>query len=94
MRAAAAQILKLGKDAPTDTVGFHAQQCVEKYLKAVLVYRSIPFTKTHDIRGGPGDLLDGGAESGGGRPTRAPRHSAKAPQGGVAEKAEITGARL
>jgi HEPN domain-containing protein len=47
---AASQILKLGKGAPTDTVGFHAQQCVEKYLKAVLVYRSIPFTKTHDIR--------------------------------------------
>ena len=47
---AAAQILKLGRAAPVDTVGFHAQQCVEKYLKAVLVYRSIPFTKTHSIR--------------------------------------------
>jgi HEPN domain-containing protein len=47
---AAAQILKLGKDTPTEAVGFHAQQCVEKYLKAVLVYRSIPFTRTHDIR--------------------------------------------
>ena len=31
---AAAQILKLGKDTPTEAVGFHAQQCVEKYLKA------------------------------------------------------------
>src|SRR5262245_37094448 len=47
---AAAQILKLGKAAPTDTVAFHAQQCVEKYLKAILVYRSIPFPKTHNIR--------------------------------------------
>ena len=47
---AAAQILKLGKDAPVDTVYFHARQCVEKYLKTVLVYRSIPFPKTHDIR--------------------------------------------
>jgi HEPN domain-containing protein len=47
---AAVQILKLGKATPTETVCFHAQQCVEKYLKSVLVYRSIPFTKTHDIR--------------------------------------------
>jgi HEPN domain-containing protein len=47
---AAAQILKMGKAAPTETVGFHAQQCVEKYLKAILVYRSIHFPKSHDIR--------------------------------------------
>jgi HEPN domain-containing protein len=47
---AAVQILKLGKAAPTETVCFHAQQCVEKYLKAILVYRSIPFAKTHEIR--------------------------------------------
>jgi HEPN domain-containing protein len=47
---AAVQILKLGKEAPTETVGFHAQQCVEKYLKAILVYRSIPFPRTHDLR--------------------------------------------
>src|SRR5437763_4515004 len=42
--------LTLGKDAPTDTVSFHAQQCIEKYLKALLVLRGIPFPKTHDIR--------------------------------------------
>ncbi len=42
--------LTLGKDAPTDTVSFHAQQCVEKYLKALLVLRGTPFPKTHDIR--------------------------------------------
>jgi HEPN domain-containing protein len=47
---AAAQILKLGKAAPTETVCFHAQQCVEKYLKSMLVYRGIPFPKTHNIR--------------------------------------------
>jgi HEPN domain-containing protein len=46
---AASQILKLGKATPTETVGFHAQQCVEKYLKAILVYRGISFTKTHEI---------------------------------------------
>src|SRR5437764_15118692 len=46
---AAAQILKLGKATPTEAVCFHAQQCVEKYLKAILVYRSIPFARTHEI---------------------------------------------
>ena len=46
---AATQILKLGKAAPTEAVGFHAQQCVEKYLKAILVYRSISFAKIHLI---------------------------------------------
>ena len=46
---AAAQILKLGKAAPVETVCFHAQQCIEKYLKAMLVYRSIPFPKSHNI---------------------------------------------
>jgi HEPN domain-containing protein len=45
----AAHTLKLGKDCPTDTVCFHAQQCVEKYLKALLVFRATPFPKTHDI---------------------------------------------
>ena len=29
---------------------FHAQQATEKVLKAVLVFRSIPFPKTHNIR--------------------------------------------
>ena len=32
----AALILRAGKDCPTDTVCFHAQQVVEKYLKALL----------------------------------------------------------
>ncbi len=45
----AVHTLKLGKDCPTDTVCFHAQQCVEKYIKALLVFRSTPFPKTHDI---------------------------------------------
>ncbi len=47
---AGAQIIKLGDAAPTDTVCFHAQQCVEKYLKALLVFQSVPFCKTHDIQ--------------------------------------------
>ena len=42
--------LTLKESCPFDTVCFHAQQCAEKYLKALLVYRSIDFPKTHDIR--------------------------------------------
>ena len=46
---AASHILKLGEECPTDIVCFHAQQCVEKYLKAFLVLEGIDFPKTHDI---------------------------------------------
>ena len=45
----AAQALKLGRECPTDTVGFHAQQCAEKYLKATLVFHGIEFPKVHDL---------------------------------------------
>jgi HEPN domain-containing protein len=45
----AAHTLTLGRGSPTDTVCFHAQQCVEKYLKALLVWYGIDFPKTHDI---------------------------------------------
>ena len=45
----AAHTLEMGDDAPTDTICFHAQQCVEKYLKAILVARRTPFPKTHDL---------------------------------------------
>lgn len=45
----AAHTLKLGKSCPTDTVCFHAQQCVEKYLKAILVIEGIDFPKIHDL---------------------------------------------
>jgi len=45
----AAHVLKLATECPTDTVCFHAQQCVEKYLKALLVLDGIDFPKTHDI---------------------------------------------
>ena len=33
------------------TAAFHAQQCIEKCLKAVLVALDRPFPKSHDIRG-------------------------------------------
>lgn len=45
----AAHLLKLGRSCPTATVCFHAQQSVEKYLKAYLVYRGTHFPKMHDI---------------------------------------------
>ena len=32
-----------------DAAGFHAQQCVEKYLKALLQKHLIPFQKIHDL---------------------------------------------
>lgn len=50
----ATHTLKLGADGPTDTVCFHAQQCVEKYLKALLVLHSIEFARVHHI----GDLIN------------------------------------
>nr|VFK19319.1 MAG: HEPN domain-containing protein [Candidatus Kentron sp. LFY] len=34
---------------PYTIICFHAQQCVEKYLKAILVDHSLPVPKTHDI---------------------------------------------
>src|SRR5215210_9139023 len=40
----------VAKDSPNpDAVCFHAQQCAEKYLKALLVEHSIYFPKTHDL---------------------------------------------
>jgi HEPN domain-containing protein len=47
---AATFTLRLGKQCPTDIVSFHAQQVVEKYLKAVLTGLQIPFPKTHILR--------------------------------------------
>jgi len=39
---------KRSKPVP-DIVGFHSQQCIEKYLKAFLVLRKVDFPKTHDL---------------------------------------------
>ncbi|RIK08877.1 MAG: DNA-binding protein [Acidobacteria bacterium] len=45
----AERALELGDDCPFDTVAFHAQQCVEKYLKAWLVEHGVEFARTHDL---------------------------------------------
>jgi HEPN domain-containing protein len=39
----AAHTIKLGERCPTDSVCLHAQQCVEKYVKAVLVLEGTDF---------------------------------------------------
>jgi len=47
--------LKTGKDEfvaenpATDTVCFHMQQCVEKYLKVFLVFKGKEISKTHNL---------------------------------------------
>jgi HEPN domain-containing protein len=45
----ASHILKLWQKTLVEVVCFHAQQCVEKYLKALLVLKNVDFPKTHDI---------------------------------------------
>jgi HEPN domain-containing protein len=47
--ATARRELLVRKQANFDAVCFHAQQCVEKYLKAKLVDAGITFHKTHDL---------------------------------------------
>jgi HEPN domain-containing protein len=32
-----------------DTIAFHCQQAVEKYIKAILVFREIEFERSHDL---------------------------------------------
>ena len=45
----AALALRAGQECPADTVVFHAQQCVEKYLKALLTLKAVDFPRIHDI---------------------------------------------
>jgi HEPN domain-containing protein len=46
---AAEHMLTIQEDCPFGIVCFHAQQCAEKYLKALLTFHSIRFPKTHDL---------------------------------------------
>ena len=32
-----------------DVICFHSQQCIEKYLKAFLTFKSVRFPRTHDL---------------------------------------------
>lgn len=49
LRNAENTLATLCDDCPYETVCYHAQQCVEKYLKAVLVFRAIPIPRSHSI---------------------------------------------
>jgi len=42
-------VLTLEKDCPLSTICFHSQQCVEKYLKALLISCSLPVPRSHDL---------------------------------------------
>lgn len=57
---AAAYTLRIGAGFPTDTVCFHAQQCVEKYLKA-FIHGAGGSAETDGI--GDGDPIPGGLRS-------------------------------
>jgi HEPN domain-containing protein len=41
--------LLLQEDCPFETVCFHAQQCAEKYLKALLIHRGVDYPKSHNL---------------------------------------------
>ncbi len=41
--------LTLQEGCPVGTVCFHAQQCTEKYLKALLLFHAVLFPRTHDL---------------------------------------------
>jgi HEPN domain-containing protein len=47
--ASALREYRARKNPNYDSACFHAQQCVEKYLKAVLIKRRISFSKVHDL---------------------------------------------
>jgi HEPN domain-containing protein len=47
--ASAMRELRARKHPNYDAACFHAQQCIEKYLKAVLISRRIPVEKIHDL---------------------------------------------
>lgn len=42
------------EDISSEIIGFHAQQAIEKLLKALLIAKIIPFRRTHDL----GELID------------------------------------
>ena len=44
-----AQYLLTMPDLPPESLGFHAQQCAEKALKAYLTSHQVPFERRHDL---------------------------------------------
>lgn len=58
----AAREMRDPKRFDTETFGFHAQQCVEKSLKAWLSFLGLPFPKSHDISALKTSLEDSGCD--------------------------------
>lgn len=52
--AEAMRALLVVSAVPDEVIGFHAQQAVEKLLKALLSHRRVAFRRTHDLT----ELLD------------------------------------
>ena len=48
--ASATREVRARKNRNEDSACFHCQQCIEKYLKALLVYENIDFIKTHSLK--------------------------------------------
>ncbi|MEP7234950.1 MAG: HEPN domain-containing protein, partial [Ignavibacteriota bacterium] len=46
---AAEMLFQTNKRKPYELVCFHSQQCVEKYMKALLIENDIQFEKTHRL---------------------------------------------
>jgi HEPN domain-containing protein len=46
---AARRIMAVEEGCPYDTVCFHCQQAIEKYLKALLTLSGVPALRTHDL---------------------------------------------
>ena len=44
-----AKILLRKSKPPSNPSCFHSQQCAEKYLKAMLIYKNVEFPKTQDL---------------------------------------------
>ena len=47
--ATAGREMRVRKNPNYDAVCFHAQQCAEKYMKAMLLDANVSFTKTHNL---------------------------------------------
>ena len=53
---------KTDPDTPDEVIGFHAQQAIEKMIKAVLSATGVAFRKTHDLTELIDLVYDSGAE--------------------------------
>ncbi len=50
LRKAAEDRTAIGFDLPASIFGFHAQQAIEKLLKALIAFRGATYPRTHDLR--------------------------------------------